>query len=87
MTDGLRIPELCVPAVCRQPALVLRPWRAADIPAPAAEMSREYVLGGMWSRPDERPFRTVLRGGADRADGRARRGPAGREPGPRLARR
>ena len=33
MTDGLRFPELYVPAVSRQPALILRPWRAADIPA------------------------------------------------------
>jgi RimJ/RimL family protein N-acetyltransferase len=66
MTDGLRIPELCVPAVSRQPALILRPWRAADIRALAAEMSRDYLLGGMWSSPDERPFRTVLRGGAER---------------------
>jgi RimJ/RimL family protein N-acetyltransferase len=66
MTDGPRFPELCVPAVSRQPALMLRPWRAGDIPALAAEMSRDYLLGGMWSRPDERPFRTVLRGGAER---------------------
>jgi hypothetical protein len=90
MTDGLRFAELCVPAVSRQPALILRPWRAADIPALAAEMSRDYLLGGMWSRPGERPFRTVLPGGAqrrNRADGRARRCPVAREPGPRLARR
>jgi RimJ/RimL family protein N-acetyltransferase len=66
MTEGLRFPELCVPKVSRQPALILRPWRAADIPALAAEMSRDYLLGGMWSRPDERRFRTVLRGGAER---------------------
>jgi RimJ/RimL family protein N-acetyltransferase len=66
MTEGLRFPEPCVPAVSRQRALVLRPWRAADLPALAAEMSRDYLLGGMWSRPDERPFRTVLRGGAER---------------------
>jgi hypothetical protein len=32
MTDGLRFPELRVPAVSRQPALILRPWQAADIP-------------------------------------------------------
>ena len=63
---GLRFPELCVPAVRRQPALLLRPWRAADIPALAAEMSRGYLLGGMWSSPDERPLRSVLRGGAAR---------------------
>jgi RimJ/RimL family protein N-acetyltransferase len=60
------VPELCVPAASCQPALILRPWRAADIPALAAEMSRDYLLGGMWSRPDERPFRTVLRGRAER---------------------
>jgi len=68
MTDGLRLPELCVPAVSRQPALILRPWRAADIPALAAEMRHDYPLGGMWSRPDERPFRIVLRGGAERTE-------------------
>lgn len=66
MTDRLRFPELYVPAVRRQPAPILRPWRAEDIPALAAEMSRDYLLGGMWSGPDERPFRTVLRGGAER---------------------
>ncbi len=66
MTDALRLPELCVPAVGRQPALVLRPWRAPDIPGLAAEMRRDYILGGMWSRPDERPVRTVLPGGAER---------------------
>jgi RimJ/RimL family protein N-acetyltransferase len=66
MTKGLRFRELCVPPAGRRPALVLRPWRAADIPALAAEMSRDYLLGGMWSRPDERPVRTGLRGGAER---------------------
>jgi RimJ/RimL family protein N-acetyltransferase len=66
MTDRLRLPELCVLAAGRHPALILRSWRAADIPALTAEMSRDYLLGGMWSRPDERPFRTVLRGGAVR---------------------
>jgi RimJ/RimL family protein N-acetyltransferase len=54
----VRFPELSVPAASRQPALVLRPWQAADIPALAAEMSREYPTAGMWSRPDERPVRT-----------------------------
>ena len=72
MTDRLRFPELCVPAVSGQPALILRPWRAADIPALAAEMSREYPTAGMWSRPDERPVGTALPGGAER-----RAGPAG----------
>jgi RimJ/RimL family protein N-acetyltransferase len=66
MTGGLSFPELYVSAVGRRPALMLRPWRAADIPALAAEMSCDYVLGGMWSRPDERPFRTVRRGRAER---------------------
>jgi RimJ/RimL family protein N-acetyltransferase len=65
MTDGLS-PKLRVPAVGRQPALILRPWRASDIPALAAEMSREYPTGGMWSRPDEDPVRTALPGGAER---------------------
>jgi RimJ/RimL family protein N-acetyltransferase len=71
MTEGLRFPELCVPAASRRPALILRPWRAADIPALAAEMSRDYLLGGMWPGPGERPFGTVLRGRAERT------GPAG----------
>jgi RimJ/RimL family protein N-acetyltransferase len=66
MTDGLRVPELRVPAASHQPALILRPWLTADVRAPAAEMSRDYLLGGMWSRADEVPFRTVLRGGAER---------------------
>jgi RimJ/RimL family protein N-acetyltransferase len=67
MTDGPRFPELFVPAVSRQPALILRPWRAADIPALAAEMSREYPIGGMWSHPDERPVRTGPSGERDAA--------------------
>jgi RimJ/RimL family protein N-acetyltransferase len=54
MTDGLELAELYVPAVSRQPALILRPWRAKDIPALAAEMSQDHLLGGMWSGPDER---------------------------------
>jgi RimJ/RimL family protein N-acetyltransferase len=69
MADGLRFPELCVPAVSRRPALILRPWRAADIPALAAEMGREYPTAGMWSRPDERPVRTALPGRAERRVG------------------
>ncbi len=72
MTDGLSFPELCVPAVSRRPALILRPWRAADIPALAAEMSREYPTAGMWPGPDERQARAALPGGA-----RSRTGPAG----------
>jgi RimJ/RimL family protein N-acetyltransferase len=66
MADGLRVPELCVPAASRQPRLILRPWRAVDIPALTAEMSRDYLMGGMWSSSDEPPFRTVLRDGAER---------------------
>ncbi len=42
------------------------PRRPTDVPALTAELSRDYLLGGMWSTPDERPFRTVLRGGAER---------------------
>jgi hypothetical protein len=71
MADGLRFPELRGPAVSRQPALLLRPWRAADIPALAAEMSREYPIGGMWSRPGERPVWAALPGGAERRAGAA----------------
>jgi len=66
MADDVRFPELSVLPVSRQPALILRPWRPADIPALTAEMSRDYLMGGMWSAPHERPFRTVLRGGAER---------------------
>jgi RimJ/RimL family protein N-acetyltransferase len=58
MAGRLELPELLVTAAGRQPALILRPWRAADLPVLAAELSREYVLGGMWSRPDERPVTT-----------------------------
>jgi hypothetical protein len=60
MAEGLRFPELCVAAAGRRPALLLRPWRAADIPALAAEMSHGYHRGGMWPGPDERPLLTVL---------------------------
>ena len=69
MTDEPGFPELYVPAVSRQPALILRPWRAADIPALAAEMSREYPTAGMWSRSDERPVRTALPDGEERRAG------------------
>jgi hypothetical protein len=71
MAGGLGFPELRVPAVGRQPALILRPWRAADIPALAAEMSRGYPVGGMWPGPGERPVRTALPGGAERRAGLA----------------
>ena len=69
MTDGLRFSELRVPSAGRQPALILRPWRAADIPALAAEMSREYPTAGMWPGPDERPVRAALPGGAEHRTG------------------
>jgi RimJ/RimL family protein N-acetyltransferase len=71
MTDGLSSAELRVPAVRRQPALILRPWRAADIAALAAEMTREYPTAGMWSRPDEREDRTAVPGEAERRTGSA----------------
>jgi|SRR5580658_5800094 RimJ/RimL family protein N-acetyltransferase len=67
MTEGLRFPEVRVPAVSRQPALILRPWRAADIPALDAEMNREYPTAGMWPRPDERQVRPTLPGERDAA--------------------
>jgi RimJ/RimL family protein N-acetyltransferase len=53
MANGKRFPELRVPAAGRQPSLMLRPWHTADIPALAAEMSREYPTGGMWPGPGE----------------------------------
>jgi RimJ/RimL family protein N-acetyltransferase len=71
VTESLRFPELYVPAVSRQPALILRPWRTTDIPALAAEMSREDLFGGMWSRPDEPLVRTALHGDAERRTGPA----------------
>ena len=58
VAGGPERPELHVPAAGRQPALVLRPWAAADIPALAAEMSLGYHRGGMWAGPDEPDFRT-----------------------------
>src|SRR3984957_6717996 len=72
MTGGRWVPQLRGPAVGPQPALVLRPWRAADIPPLAAEMSREYPVGGMWPGPGERPGRTALPGGTQ-----LRAGPVG----------
>ncbi len=66
VTGGLAFAELSVPAAGRHAELLLRPWRAADVPALTAEMSCGYLLGGMWSAPGERPFRTVLRGGPER---------------------
>ena len=62
MADGRGFPELRVPAVGRQPALIVRPWRAADVLPLAAEMSREHPVGGMWPGPGERPGRTALPG-------------------------
>ena len=89
MADGLRFPELRVPAVSRQPALILRPWRAADIPALAAEMSRDYLLGGMSSRRRRSPARHDHPAGArGRAAGehvRARRDGLGDDPPADLA--
>jgi RimJ/RimL family protein N-acetyltransferase len=59
MTGGPGWHELRVPAAGGQPALILRPWRAADIAALAAEIRREYPTGGMWSAPGEQPVRTT----------------------------
>jgi RimJ/RimL family protein N-acetyltransferase len=56
MTDGPRGPELHLPEASGRRALILRPWRRADIPALATEMSHDYLLGGMWSRLEEPPF-------------------------------
>jgi RimJ/RimL family protein N-acetyltransferase len=78
MTGGLKFPELHVPTVSRQPALILRPWQAADIPALAAELSRERHTEGMWPGRDERPARTALPGGAERRTGPARERDAAR---------
>jgi len=72
MTAALRFPELHVLAVSRQPALIVRPWRASDIPALAAEMSREYPIAGMWSSPGERPVRPALPGGKSAGPARER---------------
>src|SRR5579862_8410861 len=69
MAGGVRFPELCGPAVGRQPAVILRPWQAADIPALAAEMSRGYLAGGMWPGPGERPAGTARPGGTQRRAG------------------
>src|SRR5579863_8195481 len=69
MTGGVRLPELRVPAAGRQPALILRPWQAADIPALAAEMSREYPVGGMWPGPGERPAGAARPGGTEHRAG------------------
>lgn len=52
--------ELRVPAAERRPALLVRPWLAADMPALVAEMGREYPTGptgGLWPNPDTRPDR------------------------------
>jgi RimJ/RimL family protein N-acetyltransferase len=69
MAGGLRFPELFVPAANRQPALILRPWRAGDIPALAVEMRHDYRFGGMWSIQDENPIRTARPSGAERRSG------------------
>lgn len=78
MTDGLRLPELHVPAMRRQPALILRPWRMTDISALAAEMSREYPSGGMWPGTDERPVTTARPGGPECRAGSTRERDAAR---------
>jgi RimJ/RimL family protein N-acetyltransferase len=42
--------ELRVPAEGSRPALQLRPWLAADMPALLAEMRREYPSRGLYTR-------------------------------------
>jgi RimJ/RimL family protein N-acetyltransferase len=61
--------ELQVPASGRRAALLLRPWRAADMPSLVAEMGREYPSAGLWSRADAEPDRTALPAGAQRWTG------------------
>lgn len=63
------VTELQVPASSRRRALLLRPWRAADMPALIAEMAREYPAAGLASRPNARPDRTALPDGAQRWTG------------------
>jgi len=43
---------------------MVRPWRAVDIPALAAEMSRGCAATGMWPGPGERPVLVTLPDGA-----------------------
>jgi RimJ/RimL family protein N-acetyltransferase len=43
--------SLAVAAEGRTPALLLRPWQAADMPGLLAAMDREYPAGGLRSNP------------------------------------
>jgi RimJ/RimL family protein N-acetyltransferase len=69
MTSELRAPELRVPAAGRQPALILRPWQAADMPALVAEMGREYPAAGLCSGAAGWSSQAPLPAGAQRWTG------------------
>jgi RimJ/RimL family protein N-acetyltransferase len=43
---------LGIAAAADRPALRVRPWLAADMPALLAAMTREYPERGLWSHPD-----------------------------------
>jgi hypothetical protein len=53
MADATRLPELALPAMNRQPALLLRPWLPDDMPDVLAAMALEDpegdpFKGGPW---------------------------------------
>jgi RimJ/RimL family protein N-acetyltransferase len=59
MADATRLPELSLPAMNRQPALLLRPWLPDDMPDVLAAMALEDpegdpFKGGPWGHPDVR---------------------------------
>jgi RimJ/RimL family protein N-acetyltransferase len=60
--------ELHVPAAGPTPALLVRPWLAADMPALLAEMKRELPDRGLWSNPDLGPGRPHLTGPTTEAE-------------------
>ena len=56
MADGLRFPELRVPAVSRQPALILRRWRAQMV-----LLTRRYIIWRNNHAYDERLRRIIAK--------------------------
>jgi RimJ/RimL family protein N-acetyltransferase len=60
--------ELHVPAAGCCPALLIRPWLAADMPWLVAEMNREHPRRGLWSNPDEQRERNGPKDERDAAD-------------------
>jgi len=60
--------ELHALPACGRPALRLRPWLLADMPALVAEMGREYPTRGLWSNPDAGPDRRTWTGPTDDQD-------------------